>query len=359
MCRPEQSKAETSGSLISPRATLAYHGGNLDSAAQFFPHAPSPWIDLSTGINSNAYPIGELTPDAWQRLPLANDIARLEHVAGQAWGVTGAGGVSPTLVAAPGTQALIQLLPRIFAARTIAILDFTYGEYERVWRDYGVQVARVSTLDQLKAFDLAIIVNPNNPTGRLVQPQHLRSLAHELAARGGSLIVDEAFMDFTPQYSLAGQVPDNVVVLRSFGKTYGLAGLRLGFAVASPKIAQSFRRFLGPWAISGTSVEIATRAYEDARWLAQEATRLQIARHRLEAELISLGFSIVGGSLLFVLAQHKQAERWFEHLASHGILTRPFSQNPHWIRFGIPQDSQWERLSAALRTYPEPLGSEP
>ena len=324
---------------------LTYHGGNLDVAKRLFSEAPHPWIDLSTGINAHAYPVGTISPEAWARLPEASAVAALEAVAAAAYGLNGG-----EAVAAPGTQSLIQLLPRLITARSVGILGFTYGEYARIWRQAGLEVHSVETLDALAAFDLAIVVNPNNPDGRRVAPEDLVSLAGQLASQGSTLLVDEAFMDFYRiQASLAPYLPQNALILRSFGKTYGLAGLRLGFVLAKTDLAHAFRRELGPWAVSGPALEIATRALTDKDWLIEECRRLLVARAGLEALLTGAGFDLIGGTHLFVLASHVQAQHWFRHLAMAGILVRPFAQHPQWLRFGLPAPQDWPRLEAALQ----------
>jgi len=325
---------------------LTYHGGNLDVAKRLFTEAPHPWIDLSTGINAHAYQVGRISPEAWTRLPEASAVAALEVVAAAAYGLNGG-----EAVAAPGTQSLIQLLPRLIAPRSVGILGFTYGEYARIWRQAGLEGQNVETLDALAGFDLAIVVNPNNPDGRRVAPDELVSLAAKLGAHGGTLLVDEAFMDFYRiQASLAPHLPDNALIFRSFGKTYGLAGLRLGFVLAKNDLAHAFRRELGPWAVSGPAIEIATRALADKDWLVENCRRLLVARARLEALLTGAGFDLMGGTHLFVLASHVQAQHWFRHLAKAGILVRPFAHQPQWLRFGLPESQDWPRVEAALQS---------
>src|SRR6185437_4924599 len=200
------------------------HGGDLAAARCLFPDAPEPFIDLSTGINPEHYPIPDLPLEIFARLPDADRLATLERTAALRYRVA----PEAAIVAAPGTQALIQLLPRLSPAKSVGILGFTYGEYERVWRAAGVSVKVAEDLDGLRACDIAIVVNPNNPDGRLVPATELSALARQLARRGGLLIVDEAFMDPLPQQqSLVPVLPAaGALVLRSFGKTYGLPGLR-------------------------------------------------------------------------------------------------------------------------------------
>ena len=326
---------------------LAYHGGGLAAARRLFPAAPEPWLDLSTGINPRPYPVRNLSESVFWRLPEAEEISALEAEAGRFFGL----GAGAQAVAAPGTQALIQLLPRLLPARRVAILDFTYAEHGRAWTASGAEVFRARTLDELVGADVAVVVNPNNPDGRLCTPADLTALAARMAAHGGVLVVDEAFADFTPRAQNVAPLPPapGLVVLRSFGKTFGLAGLRLGFLLADADFAQKARTALGPWAVSGAAVALGRQAYADADWLAQSAARLRENGARLDAVLRDAGFEILGGTLLFRLARHADAGAVFGRLCAAGVLTRPFAEHPGWLRFGIPGDeADLARLARAL-----------
>ena len=324
-----------------------YHGGNLAAARLRFPDAPQPWLDLSTGINPVAYPVGELAPEAWARLPDATSVRSLEAAAAAAYGAHDAAMV----VASPGEQALIQWLPRLLPAKRVGILGLTYAEHEACWRAACASVVTVGEIEALDDVDVAVVVNPNNPDGRSVPPGELAALAARLARKGGALIVDEAFMDAEPgAQSLVPMLPpESTVVLRSFGKLYGLAGLRLGFAIASPSRAAMIRDALGPWAVSGAAVEIGRRALPDADWRQLAVARIVKDAARLDALLIAAGFTIVGGTALFRLARHIDACLWFDRLGRAGILARPFAARPDWLRFGLPgSEPDWRRLEAAL-----------
>ena len=327
-----------------------YHGGNLNAARRLFPDAPEPWIDLSTGINPVPYPVGDLAADSWARLPEPSDLNGLETAARQAYGA----GQDAEIIAAPGTQAIIQWLPYLFAARRVGVLGHTYAEHEQSWRTCGAEIIAEDTLDGCESCDVVVVVNPNNPDGRLVAPDSLTALAGRLGVRGGLLVVDEAFMDvLPPAASLIPALPDRTIILRSFGKSYGLAGLRLGFAVASPPLGGPLRQALGPWAVSGPAIAIGRAALSDRAWLAATARRLVEEAARLDALLARAGFTVAGGTPLFRLADHPDAGVWFARLGRAGILTRPFSQRPSALRFGIPCNrSDWERLEAALLSGP-------
>jgi cobalamin biosynthetic protein CobC len=138
-------------------------------------------------------------------------------------------------------------------------------------------------------------------------------------------------------------------VLRSFGKIYGLAGVRLGFAVTSPYLAVPLRQAIGPWAVSGPAIEVGRAALSDRAWLERTVARLGRETAMLDRLLQEAGFAIVGGTPLFRLSARPNAGAWFERLCRAGILTRPFAVRPDWLRFGIPHGrAQWQRLKAAL-----------
>ena len=320
---------------------FTYHGGDLGAARAAFPAAPEPWIDLSTGVNSDPYPMPPLDAALWIALPEPGAVIRLEAAAARAYGTT-----SERVVAAPGTQALIQWLPHLAPARRVGVLGMTYGEHARCWAAAGAEVSTVRDLDALAGFDVAVVVNPNNPDGRLVAASDLAALAD----RVGLLVVDEAFMDVMPSgRSLAPTLPHRTIVLRSFGKTYGLAGLRLGFALATGELAVLLRRAVGPWAVSGPAVAVGCKAFDDAPWLDGTRRRLEAAAARLDHLLATRGATIVGGTPLFRLVDVDDARRWFDDLARAGILVRPFVERPRSLRFGLPhEEARWLRLEAAL-----------
>jgi len=330
-----------------PEALLAGHGGNLFAARSAYPQAPEPWLDLSTGISPHAYPFAGLPGESWTRLPQPEELRTLEAAAAMAYRVPPVAEV----IAAPGSQAVIGWLPYLFLAKRAGILGFTYHEHARRWERAGARVTIARELPELASQDAAVVVNPNNPDGRLVPAAALHRLGRALAARGGLLIIDEAFIDFLEP--AASAIPDmparGVVVLRSFGKAYGLPGLRLGFAIGPRDLMAKLRAALGPWPVSCSAIAIGSKALMDAAWLA--AVRLQLAAQgtALDRLLTAAGFDLIGGSMLFRLAQHLDAQIWFERLAEAGILVRRFEARPQWLRFGIPgTDADLTRLAHAL-----------
>ncbi len=321
---------------------LFHHGGDIHSAGLAFPDAPRPWIDLSTGINPIPYPVPPLPIDIWRRLPEPADLARLEAVAAARFGANPA-----CVVAAAGTQSLIQWLPRLFSHRSVAVLGPTYAEHERCWRAIGAEVSVIDAIDELGEPEAVVIVNPNNPDGRLAPRDAVRALARRLSLRGALLVVDEAFMDFG-RNSVASDALPSTIVLRSFGKAYGLAGVRLGFAIAPAALAATVRSALGPWSVSGPAIAIATQALAHGDWLATTQARLRQDGGWLDRMLADAGFEVLGGTPLFRLARHEAATHRFRRLCEFGILVRPFPKRPEWLRFGIPTIEQRERFARAL-----------
>jgi len=326
------------------------HGGDLGAARRRFPGAPEPFVDLSTGINPNPYPLPPLPAEAFARLPDAAATGRLAAAAASCYGAPSA----DCVVAAPGTQILLPPVAGLVRPGRAAILSPTYNEHARAARLAGHDVTAPRELAALGDADLAVVANPNSPDGRLLDKNALLALAGRLRARGGILVVDEAFMDVGPAgASLVGEVEcGNVVVLRSFGKFFGLAGLRLGFALADRPLAARLATRLGPWAVSGPALAVGARALADAAWIEQTKKQLAKSAHRLDAILNEAGLAIVDGTTLFRLAQTPAARALFDHLGRAGILVRIFADNPACLRFGLPGDEQaWRRLQSAMAEF--------
>jgi cobalamin biosynthetic protein CobC len=320
--------------------------GALDVARRLFPRAPHPWLDLSTTINLAAYPVGHVPPEAWSRLPEEGDLQALEEAAGRRYGVPGARAV----VAAPGTHALIQWLPGLFGGRDVRLLRHGDESYERAFADADRLVRSVPHIEALHGADVAIIVNPDRVDGRAIPADALAALA----GRVGGLVVDEALMDgMANAQSLVPWLPSSgLVVLRSFGSFYGLAGLRLGFAILGETHAELLRAKLGLWPVSGPALAVGRRALADEAWLAQARSRLAGGQARLMYHLRQVGATYVGASPLFCLVAHPAAPSLFEVLAEAGILVKTFEHEPGWLRFGFPGcEDDWGRLESALVSF--------
>jgi len=319
------------------------HGGDLAAARKLFPGAPEPFIDLSTGINPFAYPLPPLDPAVFARLPETAAVERLAAIAAQAYGAP-----SPAhVVVAPGVQILLPLVAALVPPGEAVVHEPTYAEHARAARLAGHALGE----DRRKAA-LVVLVNPNNPTGDVIPRKSLLSIADDCSA--GLLVVDEAFMDVGPgDQSLAGDVTaPNLVVLRSFGKFFGLAGVRLGFALASADVAARLRSALGPWAVSGPALAVGAAALADAAWIAQTRKRLDLTMQRLDLLLVAAGLDLVGGTSLFRLVRTPAAGELFDHLGRAGIFVRRFTEHPDWLRFGLPGDeTAQQRLAQALTQF--------
>lgn len=317
------------------------HGGDLDRARAL--HGGDDWIDLSTGINRLGYPLPELPPQAWTALPTSVEVARLEATAARAYGVSG------PVVALGGAQAAIQIVPRLSLPGRAAVLTPTYNEHAAALVAQGWHVDPAPDLDTMAGADIAVVVNPNNPDGRRWSPEALA----DLAGRVGRLVVDESFADAEAGLSLAphlARMSERVVILRSFGKFFGLAGLRLGFALAGPETAARIRTLAGPWAVSGPAIAIGTAALADSAWHRATCAQLATDAARLSALLeMRSGWRIVGATSLFVTVEAGDARAAQALLAKARIWTRAFPYSPGWLRLGLPGGpEEWARLEAAL-----------
>jgi cobalamin biosynthetic protein CobC len=339
------------------------HGGNLDEAVRHHGIAREHWLDLSTGINPNGYPIPPIDPQAWLRLP--DDHDDLEAVAAACYS-------GERALALAGTQAAIRMLPSLLARGTVGISTLTYGEYAPAFEHAGFPVERFTSgpLDagavdklgrQSEATSLMagqrlpehwrhlVLVNPNNPTAEVVAPDVLLDWHSQLAARGGCLIVDEAFADATPASSIAfASSRPGLIVLRSVGKFFGLAGARVGFLLAEPALLDAARRHAGPWTVTGPARAVVRAALLDTGWQTSTRTRLAESAARLAA-LLEAHDLCVFRTALFAWAPHPRAAELHEALAKTGIWVRYFDRVPS-LRFGLPPDEAgWKALRDGLR----------
>lgn len=287
------------------------------------------------------YPLRPLPQDVWTALPTAAATARLLTAAGTAYRS------QAPILAVAGAQAAIQLIPKLCAPARARILSPTYNEHGAALSSAGWQVDEVTTLGALEGANLAVVVNPNNPDGRKHAPEDLL----RLATRVGRLVIDESFADARPDLSLAPKAAQGrLVVLRSFGKFYGLAGVRLGFILGSETDIATLTEMAGPWPVSGPAIAIGTGALSDRAWAEATVARLRIDAARLDALAQSAGWKCVGGSALFRLYDTPNAEAARDKLARHQIWTRMFPYSDRWLRLGLPgQPVEWDRLAAALR----------
>ena len=321
------------------------HGGDLDRAISRFGGQRADWLDLSTGINPHAYPLPPIDNSLWTDLPDKGLQQDVEAAAAAAYHTT-----RPCLALA-GAQQAIQLYPALFAryitGRRARLLHPSYNEHEGQLLRQNWRVKRVCSIKQLAGADLAVVVNPNNPDGRHSRPEQLFSLAEQV----GVLVIDESFCDPLPHLSVCPHLTaqhDNILVLRSFGKFYGLAGLRLGFMVGAQSHLDDLADMMGSWAVSGPALAVGWSALTDRIWATQMIKQLATESVQLDQLATSAGWQFVGGTSLYRLYQMGDATASQDHLARHQIWVRAFSYNANWLRLGLPSQTEWARLEQAL-----------
>jgi cobalamin biosynthetic protein CobC len=332
------------------------HGGNLNDAVIRYGIARADWLDLSTGINPDFYPAPALRADAWHRLPESSN-----ELVAAACAYYGAPGMLPVA----GTQAAIQALPQLrlreHGVARVVVAAPAYAEHAHRWQQAGhaMREAGYTDLpDVVGACDVMVVCNPNNPTGARVAPEVLLGWAQQLAMRGGWLVVDEAFGDTTPQLSVAAHTGTQagLIVLRSVGKFFGLAGVRLGFVAAQDNILNGLREWLGPWSVSGPAQQIGIAALRDTAWQQSTRARLLTAGERLQRLLDGYGIAS-SGSAMYQWWPEQNAVAFHDCMARQGIWVRLFTRGAGGIRLGLPPDEAgWQRLRQALQAWREQTG---
>jgi len=304
------------------------HGGGLDAAISCFGGHRDEWLDLSTGINPEHYPIGPLPDHSWTALPDTAAFERLERAARRFWNVPDTCAVLPT----PGASAAIAQIPAALEGGEVAIKEPTYNEHRAAFEAAGWTLSDKA--------DTTVVVHPNNPDGRLWQMSALQSQ---------TVIIDESFCDICPKKSFINHADrSGRLIIKSFGKFWGLAGLRLGFVIGDPDLVARLKNRLGPWQASGPALEIGARALEDPTWAAKTRKRLSQDAARLDALLATAGATPLGGTDLFRLYDTDDATQWQAKLARHKIWSRIFPYSGTWLRLGLPPSGGWSQLEAAL-----------
>ena len=305
------------------------HGGGLDAAIARYGGDRAGWLDLSTGINPVPYPMPQLPADAWTALPDKGAFEKLYARARSFWNVP----EGADIIAATGASAIIAAIPRILPKGSVYIPGPTYNEHGAAFRAAGWELASASS-------HAMVAVHPNNPDG------HLWS-ARTVSA--GFAVIDESFCDIAPEASLIGMaaLPQRLV-LKSFGKFWGMAGMRLGFAIGDPALIADLREILGPWQVSGPALAIGTEALSDPQWADETRARLSRDADRLDDLMTGKGAALVGGTTLFRLYDVADAQDWQHRMAQRHVWSRTFPYNPRWLRLGLPAPNRWDQLEAAL-----------
>ena len=321
------------------------HGGRLREAMAAHPHAPRPWLDLSTGINPEPWPGPRAPPDALARLPDPQDLADLEVAAASAFGVDD----PDRVVAVPGAEAALRLLPVLVGSGDVALLAPIYGGHLETWAAASPRLIRTLDDPAVQRADVLALVNPNNPDGRRIARERLASVAVERSDRGLWTIVDESFVEIAPELSVADLEIDRLVTLRSFGKFYGLPGARLGFLIGSNIFSRNVRVLLGDWPIGADALALGLGAYADKAW--RVSTRAKLAARALEvdAALAEVGLPVVGGCDLFRLVEVADAHALFARLCAQGVLSRPFVDRSDRLRIGLPSSNEFNRFRRSLQ----------
>jgi cobalamin biosynthetic protein CobC len=319
------------------------HGGRLQQAVQRYGLPRERWLDLSTGINPVGWQGTTVPISSWNRLPEEED--GLSSTAAAYYG-------APWLLPVSGSQAAIQALPRLRGRSRVGVPVLGYNEHGHRWKQAGHDVVPLAVADfaaALPEVDVLVVSNPNNPTGDRFTPDELFEWHAQLSSRGGWLVVDEAFADSTPETSVARFADrQGLIVLRSLGKFFGLAGARVGFVLADPSLLRLLSDWLGPWTLAGPSRWVATAALRDRTWHQSMRERLRRDARRLADILTACGLKPAGGCDLFQWVRTPQALAIHESLARQGILTRYFQPLPS-LRFGLPATADdWQRLASAL-----------
>lgn len=305
------------------------HGGGLDAAIARWGGDRQDWLDLSTGINPAPYPLPEFSAHAWAALPDKAAQQALTAAARRFWNVPDAA----EILAAPGASSLIARMPQLFDKQTVDIPKPTYNEHAAAFAAEGWQEADTASV--------RVLVHPNNPTGQFWGYDDLTAAI---------TIIDESFCDIAPEQSLISEAgKPGRVILKSFGKFWGLAGLRLGFIIAAPDLIARMRDMIGPWAVSGPALETATRALSDDSWAEATRSRLADDAKRLDQLMRAAGAEVAGGCDLFRLYNVDNAQTWHDRLAGNHILTRIFPYSETYLRLGLPPEDGWAQLETALK----------
>ena len=347
------------------------HGGNITAASRHFGIPEPQWLDLSTGINPFAYPVPQSIPaQVWQRLPYREE--QTISAAADYFGCR-----TEQLLPIPGSQFAVSLLPTLFPGSRVAIPEPGYREHAAAWQREGHrlhpyhpgQADRLELQIKQGKLDRVLVINPNNPSCDLISKDQLSYWRRLLEYQGGTLIIDEAFIDTDPQQSLADECgTPGLILLRSFGKFFGLAGLRLGFILGSGDRINAIRQLRGPWTVNGPALWVAEQALGDRRWQEQTRSKLKQSAEQLFRYLEQrfagqpVRLSRTDFFVSMVLAADR-AQALYHHFGSHGILVRqlPLDRHNAAIRIGlVPGQQAWNRFTQAIELFQSaaPQGAE-
>ena len=300
------------------------HGGGIDAAIAQYGGTRNTWVDLSTGINPVPYPLPDFAKFHWTQLPDQAAFDAFEIVARKFWNIP----ENAAIIPASGASAIIAMLPSILEGSSAVIPEPTYNEHRAAYLAHGWQISKTG--------DVKTIVHPNNPDGHLYAQEDLTAQ---------TCVIDESFCDICPEFSMASHATDRGhIVIKSFGKFWGLAGMRLGAAIVPERMASTIRERIGPWAVSGPALHTGTLALQDNQWINETRKRLKADAKKLDDIMFEKGVKSIGGTSLFRLYHVQSARACYERFAENQILTRVFPYSEHFLRLGIPAPDQWQRV---------------
>lgn len=327
------------------------HGGCLNRAVKDFAIARENWLDLSTGINPQSYSLSSPPESIWRSLPEDDD--GLVATAQKYYDCR-------QLIMTPGSQWSIGKIPSWCRAlgnhkNTVLLPYLGYQEHRHAWQKSGfdcVYYIDEPTEQQLSTCSAMVVINPNNPSGNKVNKTQLLQWHNRLSETGAWLIVDEAFIDAETSQSMAGDAGvTGLIVLRSLGKFFGLAGVRVGALLAWQSLLELALSELEPWSIANPSRWAAEKALQDIQWQDSMRAQLTLQSQKL-SDLLHRTFSqSIGGCALFQTVWLNNAEVIYQQLAREGILVRLLSEyKTPGLRFGLPADNDKSRarLTQAL-----------
>lgn len=330
-------------------SSIPEHGGDLVWASQHFQVPLENWLDLSTGINPYSYPIPIIAPADWHFLPTKKSLENTLDVARQYYNIP----PSASLAIGTGSQSLIQSLAYLISPQPIAIISPTYSGHASAFNHAGFPITFCSSIDDMKKTDCryGIVVNPNNPDGRIFDKEALLRLHQQLSDLGGGLILDEAFADTIPTISLSSHTNQpGLIILRSLGKFFGLAGVRIGFAIGSDPLIHKLQKMMGPWPIAGGILKIVQAALVDVSWVQKMQQQLNVQASAMDQFLWEMGIPTTRSTPLFCLVDHPDSPSIYQHLAAQGILLRAFKERPNWLRLGLLKTQDFDRFTKAYKS---------
>ncbi len=320
---------------------MIQHGGNLDKAIKLYGGNKNEWIDLSTGINPDPYNFPAIKSCELRDLPTSSDIQSLEELIKTEFKT------NSEVVLTPGSQIAINLLPFLMKIKKVGILSPTYEDYAFIFKNSGFSVTECKNLNQLIKTDVAIIVNPNNPDGRIYTLKELLNLSQRMKL----LIIDESFIEASDAISVMSYInkhTSNIIVIKSFGKFFGLAGLRLGFVFSGKEIIDKFRFICGAWPVSSIAIKIASKALKDGEWIKYNKINLFKRANSLDKLLREIDFKNIGGTTLFRLYSTENNVLAQKMLAKKYIWTRAFTYSKKWLRIGIPSEKDFKKIKKII-----------